>query len=87
MLTLLFSTERIYERGSNAFFLKTSAESSFPFAVDDPQKNTKGADVNELIVDIFSGKKICTLNKDVKPKSGALVATNFAISTEERSVL
>ena len=75
----------IYERGTNAFFLDRSSQSTLPFVIDDPQKSSsKGSDTNELVVDLFSGSKVSSKQREVVPSSGALIASNFELSTLQR---
>ena len=74
----------IYERGTNVSFLERASKSALPFSIDDPPKSTsKGSDMSELVVDLYSASVISSSKNVYVPKSGAIVATNFCLSTEE----
>lgn len=84
MFVEIGAQESIYERGTNAFFLDRSSQSSLPFVIDDPQVSSKGSNVNELIVDLYSGHKVSTMQKQAIPASGAIIATNFPLKNQQR---
>lgn len=95
-LSLFGGTETsYYVKGTNAFFLQTSAECTLPFGIDDPQNSSSSSsktnrlDLPELIVGLYNGGKSSNMLKgSKKPKSARLVATNLDfLSSEDRFIL
>ena len=82
----------IRSRGTNAYFIERSAESTLPYAIDDPVlKASKSSikanslDLQELIVDVYNGAKSANASKGSrKPISAPFVATNFDIGSDVR---
>uniref|UniRef100_A0A1X7T665 Uncharacterized protein n=1 Tax=Amphimedon queenslandica TaxID=400682 RepID=A0A1X7T665_AMPQE len=76
----------VYERFSHSFVLERSTSSTLPFAIDDPPRDhTKGADINEVIVDVFNKGKAGKCKRGGKVLlSMPLISTNYPISTDER---
>ena len=61
-LSLFGATESSFVKGTNAFFLDRSAESTLPYGIDDPNlkgraSKTNFLDLQELIVDLYNGAK------------------------------
>lgn len=91
-LALFGSTESAYfVKGTNAFFLDRSAESTLPYGIDDPNLKKSGAsksnflDFNELVIDLYNGAKSANaLKGSKKPHSAPIIATNFDLNDDSR---
>jgi hypothetical protein len=79
-----------FVKGTNAFFINRSSESTLPYGIDDP--NLKGTktnflDLNELIVDLYNGAKSANAHKgSQKPRSSPILATNFNLKNDSRYI-
>lgn len=81
-----------YVKGTNAFFLERSSESTLLFVVDDPNlKGAKGStranylDIEELVVDLYNGAKTGNAVSGSKtPRSAPVIASNFDVKSKSR---
>lgn len=90
-LSLFGATESSYfVKGTNAFFLDRSAESTLPYGIDDPNLKGKGSktnflDLQELIVDLYNGaKSVNAVKGSKKPHSAPVISTNFDLKGDKR---
>ena len=81
-----------YVKGTNAFFIDCSSESTLPYGIDDPLlKGTAGSsktnllDVRELVVDLYNGAKSANaLKGSRRPRSAPIIASNFDLKDDSR---
>ena len=94
-LSLIGSTvSSYYVKGTNAYFIDRSAESTLPYGIDDPllkgtaaSSKTNCLDLKEVIVDLYNGAKSANATEGSKtPLSVPFVATNFDMGNDSRLV-
>lgn len=79
----------VLETFTNAYVIERASVSTLPFAIDDPaNKPAKGADLNEVVVDLYNHGQCGTMRKGaVLPVSAPLIATNYPLKEDERLVI
>ena len=81
-----------YVKGTNAFFIDRSSESTLPYGIDDPllkgtsmSSKTDLLDVRELIVELYNGAKSAkALKGSRRPRSAPIIASNVELKDDSR---